>query len=43
MIRHGVNAELAIFPNAGHFPSAAIQQIEVHRRLVDWFVTYLKP
>ena len=21
MIRHGVNAELAIFPNAGHFPS----------------------
>ena len=43
LIRFGAQAKLVIYPNAGHFPSSASQQIDVHRRFVGWFVEHLTP
>ena len=39
--RHGVEAKLAVYTGAAHFPGNTRQQLDVHERFVGWFVEHL--
>ena len=39
--RHGVEAKLAVYTGAAHFPRDTRQQIDVHQRFVGWFLEHL--
>jgi dipeptidyl aminopeptidase/acylaminoacyl peptidase len=41
LTRFGTKVQLVTYPNAGHFPSAPRQRIDIHRRFVQWFVDHL--
>ena len=41
--RQGVPCELVVYPREGHLPREEKHQVDMMRRMLDWYDRYLKP